>query len=80
MPSSQETANSFMTGGRGDQTPEPWSDKIDVCYPQNAKVKDFDLTGGTKMQPPSVDYDPKPEVKNPRSVSDQNPEYDSEGK
>lgn len=80
MPNSQATADQFMAEGRGGSISTSESHEVDVCYPQNAKVPGWDLSGGSKMQPAMVDYNPKPEVKNPRSVSDQMPEYDAQGK
>ena len=69
-----------MAGGRGDMTPAPWSAEIDVCYPQHAKFGQFDADGKAAGKVGPDDHDPKPENKNPRSVSDQNPEYDAQGK
>jgi hypothetical protein len=80
MPKSDETASQFMSIGTGGSTSESHSYEIDVCYPQNAKVPGHDLSGGTKTPGVGVDYNPIPEVKNPRSVSDQNPKYDAQGK
>ena len=81
MPNSQDTANSFMTGGRADQTPAPWSAELSHCQdPQIATVPDFDLEGRTKVVPAGVDYDEMPDRKNPRSVSDQTTPKDAQGK
>lgn len=72
MPRSEETANSFMSMGRGGSSDSSSNAPVDVCYPQNTmNALGFDFTGGSKMQPAEVDYNPKPYRKNPNSVSDQ---------
>lgn len=81
MPSSQDTANSFMSAGRSGGEPVSTSSPLDVCYPQNEMVSmGFDLQGRTPMVPPMVDYDPKPENLNPRSLAGQTTKHDAEGK
>jgi hypothetical protein len=53
---------------------------VDVCYPQNmGKMGKWDPSG-VVTAPAGVCYDPMPDVKNPRSISDQSPEYDAQGK
>ena len=78
MPNAQETANSFAASDRGSSG--EWSSEVDVCYPQHASFGKFDAQGHAAGKIAECDTDPKPENKNPRSVSDQNPEYDAQGK
>lgn len=59
MPDSQATANSFMTGGRADQTPEPWSQEVDVCYIQGmGQLGPFHASGSSNVVPKDVNYNP----------------------
>ena len=84
MPNSQDVANAFASGAREVVEQGAWSSDVDVCYPQNAKVPGYDLSGGHKQEPAGVDYNVKPEVKNPRSVDGQlsvdGLKYDAQGK
>ena len=80
MPKSEETAQRFMIEGRGGEPPAPWGADSNVSDPQIASVPNFDTQGHTKTVPAGVDYDRKPERKNPRSMSDQAPSKDAQGK
>jgi hypothetical protein len=81
MPRSEDVANMFMTGGRDGSMSESSAAPLEACQVVNTpSVLGFDLTGGHRMEPAGVCYDPRPDRESPKAVVDTKAEYDTEYK